>query len=112
MSVSFPIEKKYHYQWITIKAEMDVRYPSPLGSNAFTNVREHLVREIRFFVVSPEEYQMLSHHESWREGQEELEFNTRLLPIMLVTSAIGIVGFGVYYGLSKLPINLKPSDQL
>lgn len=62
LKVNFSIEREYYHQWIDATAEMDIVYPSFSGGAAytgFTNQNSHLKRDIKLFVVSPGEHQML-----------------------------------------------------
>ena len=70
LAVTFSMEKEYYHQWIYAIAGLRVVYPATSGPLTFVNESDHLERGIRFFVVSPDEDQMVAQHREWEQAQE------------------------------------------
>jgi len=96
LRVTFPVEKEYYHEWISATVEMDIVYPieTPTAGH-FTNWNAHLKRDIRFFVISPEEYEMLEEHRDWESFNESTVGVT--IMVVILTSAFFSAGCYVMY---------------
>ena len=75
---------------MNVTAETDIIYPDAQG-NGFTNKNEHVIRNFAFFVVSPEEFEMLSAHNNWTHQMAEREDMTVFISNTLAMAILPLI---------------------
>ena len=100
-------DQNYFHTWVIAHTSVSVVYPSVVG-NSFTNLNIDLFREIKFYGVTDEEFELIAIHDDWQSAIESYE-NKDYIGGYFCSGVLFLVGGFFIYTVIKFRIeqNLK-----
>ncbi len=94
--ISLSFDEKYYKQWISSKASLDFEYPYYNKNNSgFSDMSGHVEDEIKFFVISDEDKEMIVAYQDWKAYDDQIRGIWAVLGIIFLSLFI-IVEFIVF----------------
>jgi len=91
----------YENQWVNCSASLYVLHPVSSGAFEYQNINDYRSRDINFYVVSPEDLNMIQQHEKWEDYNFGSATGTIVCCATVVIIIPIIVIFWIYFKKDK-----------